>query len=808
LIDRTERLVLTNEHVANSRSKSVQVLFPEYRDGKLVTENKYYQALLEEKKAIKARVVWDDPTRDLALLQLDNLREDVTHLRVGVRRVRPGQQIHSVGGHPEGSGQGQWIYVSGKVRQVSREQWTYGDGFRRFAVLIASDMSINRGDSGGGVVNDRCELVGVNNMFHTATRGNTRHIDVTEVHEFLAKAYKILGKTWVPPAEDETAPTDDPRLARLLVDLGSHDKESRARAVRKLGDLGPNGRKAIPSLVRLAGDQGEPADLREAAVDSLLMIGGPGRAETQTVIEALQQKTAPSLRRYAASALGEVGARSPDAVAALVRALRDEDKEVLQNAAASLGRVGEPARGKALPELVRLLRDPEKAVRQVALRALGNFIDDLKPDQINGAEEMRTLADPKAPPEARIYACRVLSVLDENGSPAVANAAEAVSAVLQPDTEIYLAYWALKMLDQLKARPKDLGPALARTLNHRESVVRECATYALQRTGEFDAALMPAYLAALASPEKRTRQVAAEKVKAFGTFQKEPPTLKLTADSLESIKAALGGKDDQARSIAAYSLGTLGKDGAPVAAALRAALEKEDKSLVRLEMLVAFARMGPDALKALGDKGDALLNRLQEMALDTRADDPSRWQQTCTAITLVWLSPTSDQAKEALPVLARAMLLKNAPIPDNGTAPPPGIGQFPRPRFGYPPGLGQVAPARQAPDPIELELHERAKGALVKAGRPAAAALAKVFKNSFFGHVRDTADVQLDKRHARKAAFEVLRRIGPDAANLNDVAFILKQIDLYRKLNQEYPDVIAARDEAAAAIARKPPAKK
>jgi hypothetical protein len=237
-------------------------------------------------------------------------------------------------------------------------------------------------------------------------------------------------------------------------------------------------------------------------------------------------------------------------------------------------------------------------------------------------------------------------------------------------------------------------------------------------------------------------------------------------------------------------------------------LEKEDKSLVRLEMLVAFARMGPDALKELGDKGDALLDRLKEMALDTRADDPSRWQQTCSAITLVSLSPTSDQAKEALPVLARAMLLKNAPVADNGTAPPPVIGRFRGRGFVQPPRLGQLVPARQAPDPIELELHERAKGALVKTGRPAAAALAKVFKNSFFGHVRDTADVQLDKRHARKAAFEVLRRIGPGAANLLDVAFILRQIDVYRKQNQEYPEVIAARDEAAAAIARKQPAKK
>src|SRR5262249_46663252 len=161
---------------------------------------------------------------------------------------------------------------------------------------------------------------------------------------------------------------------------------------------------------------------------------------------------------------------------------------------------------------------------------------------------------------------------------------------------------------------------------------------------------------------------------------------------------------------------------------------------------VTFARMGPDALKALGGQADALLGELSEVALNTRAD--ARAQQTCAAVALVHLSPASSQAKEALPVLARAMLLKNAPAPNDemaarrGFVPPtrPGFGRLPRP----------------GPDPIELELHERAKDALVKAGRPAAEALAKTFNNSFFGHVRDSADMQADKRHARKSAFEVL----------------------------------------------------
>jgi S1-C subfamily serine protease/HEAT repeat protein len=812
LVDRAERLVITNEHMANLRTRSVQVLFPRKRDGVLVRENKYYRDLAQAGKGVKAEVVWEDTGRDLALLKLESFPDDAQPIAVAANSVRTGQKIWSVGGNPKGN-QGQWIHSSGEVRGVVRERWQYNDRVPRAAEVIASNMDINEGDSGGGVVNDRCLLVGVNNGY-AAGRGNSRHIDVIEVHDVLRTYFRSIRKEWKPPVEDDSGPVDEGRLAQLQEDLESPDKETRTRALNGLRDLGPGGRKAIPALVRLARDPGEPDDLRQRAVDALKVIGAPGLEQIEAVREALPEKgtaagsSPPELRRYAASVLGRVGGRSSDVVTALVVALSDTDKEVRQEAAASLGRIGLPAREKATEALVRLLNDdPEKDVRQEALRVLKELGN---PDSKYLDEAKQTLANRAARLEARRYACYLLGAVDERGAPVVPGALQAVRDVLQPDVEKDLGIEALTTLVRLKAKPEDLGPALARGLKHQERAVRLWAAYLLRQTGDVEAALMPAYLAALASPEadiwvEATRKIVKVNVDKndpnkkqvviiFRTFRQamEPPALDLTPDSLESIKGALDCKDDLARLFAAYALGTLEKDGAPAAPKLWEALNKEQKSEVRLEMLVTFGRMGEGALKALGGKADDLLNRLKDWALDTASDAPSQWQQTCAAVTVVALSPGSDQAKDVLPVLARAMLLKNAPVP--GAAAPAPV---------RPLGRGFVPPARPAPDPLELELHERAKRALVKMGRPGAAALGKVFKNTFlFEPAPDP-----DKRYARKTAFQVLGRIGPDA-NCPEVSFLMTRYRRIALKGNEYEDVIAAWKEAAAAINKRPAAKK
>jgi len=179
-VDRDERLVLTNEHVANDSCTEVLVLFPMYKNGKqLVSENSAYWDEInkgDKGKAIPAKVLsrWVDKKRDLALIQLQkDPPEEVVPIRVSNRSVSPGQKIHTIGGNPEGNKQGQWIYSNGAVRQVSLRQWQYEeDDFKRSALVIASQVPINHGDSGGPVVDSRGVLVGIN-----ALGGNFRLVD-------------------------------------------------------------------------------------------------------------------------------------------------------------------------------------------------------------------------------------------------------------------------------------------------------------------------------------------------------------------------------------------------------------------------------------------------------------------------------------------------------------------------------------------------------------------------------------------------------------------------------------------------------
>jgi HEAT repeat protein len=807
LVDRVERLVLTNEHVANNQSTAVYVLFPTYRNGKLVTDNAEYKAEIRSGNGIKARVVREgvDRRRDLALLQLERLPEDVVPLRLASRPPQQGQQIHTLGGSPEGN-QGQWIYSDGKVRGIFKERWNYSDGVEREAEVIASTVSINRGDSGGGAVNDRCVLVGVNNAAAPG-QSNSRHISITEVIDFLSRYYKSTGKDWTPPAEGAGPATAEKEVVRLLEELESGNKEDRGRAVNGLRDLDAGAREAIPALVKVARDPGEPAELREAVVEALTAIGSPSRDHLQVVLEALNdEKTSPELRRYAAGALGPLAVKVTDAATALLMAVKDKDAVVRQQVATSLGKVGGADKEKkARPALAGLLRDPEKAVRRTAFNTLIGFGDPDK-SQIDFAKEKKAFADRSAPTEARSYSCLLLALAEEDETPAICEA-------LQANTDFQLAWIVLNVLDALdkeKTKTNEVERALSRALAHKEKVVRWRAAQVLVNIG-FDPVLFPAYLKAVSSTDSLVWVKPLNKMITFNPFstfeKKEAPALNLSKDSLNSLQAALDGQDPLARRVAAYALGTMGADGAAAAPKLRAALKKETMTFARLEMLTTFAKMGPAALKEPGGQGEVLLEELAEIANDARADTKN--QQVCAAIALVRLAPTSSQGKQAYPILARAMLLKNAPRPvvEAPAAPAPPAGGFVPPRGPRRPVGGMVPPplppAAKAPDSVELELHERAKQALAKGGRDAADALAATCRNSFIGNTSDTFDTQSDKRYARRTTFEVLARIGPDA-NTPLVQGLIRYIRNLSKTKGrgEFPEVIAAVNEADTAIKR------
>jgi hypothetical protein len=200
LADRERRLAVTCRHVVGT-AREVLIYFPRHdKDGELIVEASHY---LNKVPAVRGRVVASDRRRDLALIQLQSLPAGVQALPLAPRSSRPGEDVHSVGNSgltgriAEGS---LWWYTRGNVRQVHTKKLRLARGVR-VVRMVETQAPVNEGDSGGPVVNDRGELVGVTDSYTAGRRLVSQNIDVREVKDFVAESLAGLAKAgaWTRP---------------------------------------------------------------------------------------------------------------------------------------------------------------------------------------------------------------------------------------------------------------------------------------------------------------------------------------------------------------------------------------------------------------------------------------------------------------------------------------------------------------------------------------------------------------------------------------------------------------------------------
>jgi hypothetical protein len=214
LIDRKQRLVLTNFHVVGDNPRAT-VFFPAYKDDKVIAERDYYVDRVRS-LGIRARVVALDRRHDLAVLQLESLPEGAQALPLATGTPGPGASVHSVG-NPGGSG-ALWVYTPGKVRQVYFKKWraeVEGKTVQFEAEVIETDSPTNPGDSGGPLVNDQGQLIGVTHGVATNARLLSTFIDLSEVKALLGsrEVRAITGSdVIVPPRPAEAVIKDKAEL--------------------------------------------------------------------------------------------------------------------------------------------------------------------------------------------------------------------------------------------------------------------------------------------------------------------------------------------------------------------------------------------------------------------------------------------------------------------------------------------------------------------------------------------------------------------------------------------------------------------
>src|ERR1044072_7196102 len=119
---------------------------------------------LTDNRTFTAKLVGSDPPSDLAVLKID--AKDLPILALGDSdKVRVGDPVLAVG-NPLGVGQ---TVTSGIVSAKGRQTGVSDGSFEDF---LQTDAAINRGNSGGALVNTSGQLIGINSQILSPSGGN------------------------------------------------------------------------------------------------------------------------------------------------------------------------------------------------------------------------------------------------------------------------------------------------------------------------------------------------------------------------------------------------------------------------------------------------------------------------------------------------------------------------------------------------------------------------------------------------------------------------------------------------------------
>ncbi len=165
--------VLTNWHVVQGAERLTVVFKPQRGVD------------VQEDQAFAASIIMMDQAADLALLKILTPPPNLRVLSLGdIGRVEVGQDVHAIG-HPKGE---VWTYTTGIISQVRPGyQWKDSDNLLHESTVIQTQTALNPGNSGGPLLNDRAEVIGINS-FRGEGEGLNYAVAVDTVKSFLQHA--------------------------------------------------------------------------------------------------------------------------------------------------------------------------------------------------------------------------------------------------------------------------------------------------------------------------------------------------------------------------------------------------------------------------------------------------------------------------------------------------------------------------------------------------------------------------------------------------------------------------------------------
>ena len=125
-----------------------------------------------------------DKEKDLALLKLINSDTIYNFLNLSIVIPSIGSKTHAIG-HPRGES---WTYSLGYIAQKYENYiWRYKDGTRMIGNIYQIQNPIKKGNSGGPLLNEYGNLIGINTFISKGDEQMGYAISVKDIIEFLAK---------------------------------------------------------------------------------------------------------------------------------------------------------------------------------------------------------------------------------------------------------------------------------------------------------------------------------------------------------------------------------------------------------------------------------------------------------------------------------------------------------------------------------------------------------------------------------------------------------------------------------------------